>query len=276
MLATQRWNRMVETEHAQSERMRGNVPPPTDHWQPYAQQFKADPRRSDDGLVNRLLEEVTPQSTVLDVGAGAGRLALPLALRCRRVVAVEPSASMGAVLRQQTSEFSIQNLSLVESTWEQAQVGPADLVICVHVLYVVREIEPFLRKLEAHARQRVLVVLFQAPPQSQTYDLWKQVHGEERLPLPSLPELQDVLSQLGIEFHLEMLPTQPPRGFDDRRQALEQLTDRLYLIPGTPQAARLEELLEDLLEETGGTFIIRGSQPLRPGLVWWRPEKGGQ
>ena len=272
MLATQRWKQMVETEHAQSERMRGEVPPPSDHWRPYAQQFKADPRRIDDDLVNRLLEEVAPQSTILDVGAGGGRLALPLALRCRHLVAVEPSISMATVLNQQASDFSIENLSLVESTWEDAEVEPADLVICVHVLYVVREIEPFIRKLEAHANQRVLVVLFEAPPQSQTYALWKQVHGEERLALPSLPEFQDVLSQLGVDFHLDMLPTQPPRGFDDHQQALEQLSDRLYLVAGTPQMARLEALLPDLLEEIDDVLAIRGSQPLKPGLVWWYPK----
>jgi len=263
---------MVETEHAQSERMRGAVPPPEDHWRPYAQQFKADPRRTDDPLVNRLLEEVGPHNTVMDVGAGGGRLALPLALRCRHLVAVEPSSSMGEVLRQGASECAIDNVSLVESTWEKAEVEAADLVFCVHVLYVVPEIEPFVRKLEAHARERVLVVLYQAPPQSQTYPLWEQVHGEERLGLPSLPEFQEVLSQLGIAAQVDMLPPQPPRGFDDHQQALEQLSRRLYLAAGTPQMASLEAMLPDLLEQVDGTWIIRGAEPSRPGLIWWRPE----
>ena len=276
MLATQRWKTMVETEHAQSEKMRGHIPPPADHWQPYAQQFRADPRRTDDLLLNRLLTEVAPHSTVLDVGAGGGRLALPLALRCRHLVAVEPSSSMGAVLREQASGFSIDNVSLVEATWEIAEVEPADLVICVHVLYVVADIEPFIRKLEAHARDRVLVVLFKASPQSQVYPLWKGIHGEERLPLPSLPEFYDVLSQLGIDAHTDMLPPQPSRGFEHQQQALEQLSRRLYLEPGTPEMASLEGMLPELLEEIDGALIIRGSQPLEPGLVWWRPKNPAQ
>ena len=271
MQATQHWKTMVETEHAQSERMRGAVPPPEDHWRPYAQNFKADPRRTDDPLVNRLLEEVGPHKTVLDVGAGGGRLALPLALRCRHLVAVEPSSSMGEVLLQQASDCSIENVSLVESTWDKAEVEAADLVLCVHVLYVVPEIEAFVRKLEAHARERVLVVLYRAPPQSQTYPLWKEVHGEERLGLPSLPEFQEVLSQLRIDAQVDMLPALPPRGFDDHQQALEQLSGRLYLVPGTPQMATLEAMLPDWLEQVDGTWIIRGTEPLQPGLIWWRP-----
>ena len=272
MLASQRWRTMVETEHAQSEKMRGQVPPPADHWQPYAQHFRADPRRTDDPLVNRLLTEVTPDSTVLDVGAGGGRLSLPLALHCRHLVAVEPSSSMGAVLRQQASDSSIDNVSLVEATWDSAEVEPADLVLCVHVLYVVHDIEPFIRKLEAHARDRVLVLLYKSPPQTQVYPLWKRIHGEERLPLPSLLELHEVLSQLGIEAHTDMLPLEPSRGFEDRQHALEQLAQRLYLAPGTPEMASLEGILPDLLEEIDGALVIRGSQPLEPGLVSWQPK----
>ncbi len=83
MTATQRWREFVETEHAQSDRMREGTPPPQDHWRPFAQQFRADPRRTDDPLVNRLLQEVEPHQVVMDVGAGGGRLALPLAIRCR-------------------------------------------------------------------------------------------------------------------------------------------------------------------------------------------------
>jgi len=274
MRATQRWRESVETEHAQSERMRGETPPPQDHWRPFAQQFRADPRRTDDPLVNRLLQEVEPHHAVMDVGAGGGRLTLPLATRCAKVVAVEPSSSMCQVLREQVSDSGIENLTLVEAQWEEAQVEAVDIVLCAHVLYVVAAIESFVRKLETHAREKVLVVLFQAPPQSQIYPLWELIHGEERIPLPSLPQFREVLSQLGIEANVEMLAQQPHRGFDDQEQALEQLTGRLYLAPGSSQLAKLEEILPDLLQETDSGFIIKGSQPLQPGLVSWRPQEG--
>jgi len=269
MRASQLWKKMVEAEHAQSERMMVGLPP-QDHWRPYSQQFKADPRRTGDALVNRLLGEVKAHHTVLDVGAGGGRLALPLATRCRRVVAVEPSSSMGEAFLQQASDSSILNVSLVEARWEEAEVDVADIVLCVHVLYVVAGVESFVRKLEAHAREQVLVVLFQAPPQSQTYALWERVHGEARLPLPSLPEFQEVLEQMGIDAQVELLPPQPALEFADMRQALDLLARRLYLEQGSPKMAALEQLLPDLLEERGGAWIIRGSQPMLPGLVSWQ------
>lgn len=272
MTPTERWRESVETEHAQSDQKRGEVPPPQDHWRPFAQNFRADPHRTDDLLVNRLLQEVEPHHVVMDVGAGGGRLALPLATRCAKMVAVEPSSSMCQVLREQAFESGLENVTLVEATWEEAQAEVVDIVLCAHVLYVVAGIEAFVKKMEAHAREKVLVVLFQAPPQSQIYPLWQMVHGEKRIPLPSLPQFQEVLSQLDIDANVEMLSQLPPRGFDDRDDALEQLTDRLYLAPGSSQLAKLEEILPDLLQETDNGFIIKGSQPLQPGLVSWHPK----
>ena len=270
MRPTERWNAMVQAEHAQSERMRGESPP-DDHWKPYARQFRADPLRSDDPLLQRLLQEVGPHHSVIDVGAGGGRLALPIALRCRNVVAVEPSPSMASGLLEQASEHGISNVSLVQAKWEDAEVERGDIVLCSHVIYTVRDVELFVRKLDSHGRERVLVVLYDAPPQSQNYPLWKRVHGEERLPLPALPQLEEVLRELGIAAHVEMLGSQQHRTFDSLQQALEQLSGRLYLAPGSPKRIQLEGVLPEMLEEEDGAFRIRGASPLELVLVWWRP-----
>ena len=152
MTAIDRWNHMVRIEHEQSDRMRGPTPPPADHWTEYAREFRADPRRTSDPVMDHLLERVSPGQTVIDVGAGGGRLALPLALHCRRVVAVEPSPSMGAVLREAAAEFDVPNVDVVESDWKDAAVDQADVILCSHVVYVVREIGEFVRKLDDRLR----------------------------------------------------------------------------------------------------------------------------
>lgn len=271
MSAVQRWNSMVEAEHAQSERMRRHEPPPADHWQPHAHRFKPDAWDADDPMLDRLKRELQPSYTLMDVGAGAGRLCLPLSLHCRQVVAVEPSPSMVQVLSQQVSDLSIRNVSVVQASWEDAVVDHADIVLCCHVMYVVKEVESFVRKLEAHAREIVLVVLFDSSPQASMYPLWKRVHGENRLPLPALPEFLEVLSELDIEPVVEMLPPQQIRGFDSQNHALEELARRLYLAPDSREMADLEAMLPGLLEETDGALVIKGSPPHRPALVSWRP-----
>jgi SAM-dependent methyltransferase len=270
MSAIQQWQAMIEAEHAQSERTRASAPP-EDHWQDYASMFRVDPYRSNDALLNRLRREIAPGHRVIDVGAGGGRLALSLALQCQEVVAVEPSRSMASVLLQQAADYSINNVSLIQARWEDAEVAPGDIVLCSHVLYTIRGIEPFVRKLEAHAREKVLIVLYQTPPQSQIYPLWQEIHEEERLPLPGLPQLEKVLEEMGIGLQIEMLPPAPPRNFDSLEQAAEELSRRLYLPPGSAKKARLMEMLPEKLEPVGGGFRIRDAQPMEPALVWWRP-----
>ena len=263
----------MEEEHAQSDAMRPG-PPPVDHWQSYAEQFRADPHRTDDLLLDKLLAFVEPRHTVVDVGAGGGRLALPIALKCQQVVAVEPSDSMASVLEDQAGRYGISNVTVVRSRWEDADIDVGDVAFCAHVVYVVRDIGAFLRKMAAHARDRVLVVLFSASPQSQTYSLWKQIHGAERLALPSLPQLRDVLAELDIDATIDSLPHQNPRGFDSMESALDQLSSRLYLTHGSEEHNRLARMLPDILIEEDGAFRIKDAEPIYPAIVSWRPNAG--
>ena len=119
MSAAERWRRQVETHHEQSLRAQEGLDLPEDFWRPYASIFRDDPHRRDDPLVERLSREVAPDGTVLDVGGGAGRLALPLALRCRWVTVVEPSPSMVAELWDAAAEAGIGNVTAVEEDWER-------------------------------------------------------------------------------------------------------------------------------------------------------------
>ena len=273
MLASQQWQRMVEAEHAQSERMRAGVPPPVDFWQGRAEAFRADPFRTGDPLLERLYSFVEARDTLIDVGAGGGRLALPLAMRCAKVFAVEPSESMAAVLTDQATESGISNVTLVHSSWEEAVIAPGDVIICAHVVYTIRDIAGFLKKLNGHARRQVVVVVYNQSPQSTIYPLWKLVHGEERLPLPSLPELCDALTDLGIHPTLEHMEPGDRMGFDNVERALEQLGGRLYVEPGSPAASRLEDTLSDMLEEEDGRWMLKDAEPLHQVLVSWRPNQ---
>lgn len=275
MSAISRWKEMIVAEHAQSESMRpAGDGPPSDHWRPYAQNFRADPRRTGDPWLDSLLPWVSPEQTLIDVGAGGGRLALPLALRCRHVTAVEPSPSMVEVLEAQAREHGIDNVTVVQSRWEEAEVEPADVVLSVHVFYVVQEIELFIRKMESHARDRVMVVLYEDAPQSQVYPLWEQVHGSPRLALPSAPHLRKALTELGIEAGEHALPAPQGRGYDSPEHALEQVSRRLYLAGDDPKREIVASLLETGLEEVDGTFHIKGAAPMRPVLFSWKP--GGE
>ena len=270
MSAIETWGEMVRVEHEQSDRMRGVRP--TDTWNQLAAQFKADPHRTDDRVVEELRSRMMPGETLLDVGAGGGRLALPLALTCRMVTAVEPSPSMCAVLRETAHEYNIENVVIVEAGWLEASVEPADVVLCSHVVYVIEDIGAFVRKMDRHARRMVLAIVFRSSPLSYVYGLWEQVHGEQRHALPALPQFLPVLEELGISPEVTELAEQPRREFDSYEQARETIARQLYVAPGTEAMGRLEQALESELQDAGGVWRVEGTQPPRPCIVAWETD----
>ena len=52
MSAVDNWRQMILAEHAQTDRIRG--PRPTDHWTQLARNFKDDPHRTGDEMVDKL------------------------------------------------------------------------------------------------------------------------------------------------------------------------------------------------------------------------------
>lgn len=274
--AIEAWNERVKTHHAQSEAVMAAAGwSDDDFWQPYARFFRLDPRRTDDPVLDLLLPMIEPDDTVLDVGGGAGRLALPMALRCKHVTVVEPSNSMIEQLRESADESGIENYSVTRALWDVADVKGADVVLCAHVVYGVADIEPFIRKLEAHADSLVVLLAFVESPMNRISRFWKPVHGEERIDMPALPELVSVLWDMGIYPDVQMLAPVMPDRFEDRDVALTQLRNRLYVKAGSAEDERLRSAMEDFLEDTEGGVMVRDIRPVRQGFISWRPERNG-
>lgn len=62
---------------------------------------------------------LTPEATVLDIGAGMGGYALELSRYCRRVTALEPCGECLRVLEDRAAQLGIANIKTVQSTWEE-------------------------------------------------------------------------------------------------------------------------------------------------------------
>ena len=272
MSAVEHWRNTVEGHHAQSIKAMGEAGPPTDFWRGSAPAFRADPKRTDDMVLNRLKQELSADQTLLDVGGGAGRFAVALALGCRSVTVAEPSQSMLEQLDEVLKEAGITNVASVQGNWEDVEVEAADVVLCSHVVYGVVDMVPFIQKLASHARDKVLVLSFVDSPQAHLAPLWEPVHGEERINLPALPEFVNVLWELGIYPDVEMIEVAGRQSFESRESALDQLRIRLWVAPESEADRRLQNAVDGMLEDICDGFSIRGARPRRQGLISWKPE----
>jgi SAM-dependent methyltransferase len=269
--AGKKWTETVLAEHAQADRVRTDAPQ-GDHWRGLAHRF-APPSREEahrDDTLKALLRIVRRTDTVLDAGAGAGRLAVPLAERCRHVTAVEPSAAMVERLKEHAEAWGVRNLSVVQQRWEDASVEPADIVICAHVVYTVLDIEGFLAKLGSHAKREALIIVFDEPAMANYFPLWEMVHGEKRMSLPCFGELKDVLTGMEAKFTVEKLPEWESRPFKDRESAVQESMARLFVSPESKAAARVAAAVESSLVETPGELRFRWARPHQPWLVRWQ------
>lgn len=260
----------VEAHNEQTVRTRGDLVY-EDMWSTLAQRFKDDPGRTDDPVVNLLANWLTAESTVLDVGGGAGRYALPLALRSKQVTVVDPSPSMLDALRESAADARIENVAAVRSSWEDATVEPHDLVLCANVVYGVAEIEPFVRKLAEVARERVAIVVYMDAPLSRMSPIWTEVHGEKRIDMPGLPELLPVLWEMDVFPNVEMLPpAASTRRLPNLETAIAMARHFLYIEAGSDKDQHLREIAPRFVVETPEGVTMRGGSERPQGVVWWR------
>jgi 2-polyprenyl-3-methyl-5-hydroxy-6-metoxy-1,4-benzoquinol methylase len=269
--ALARHDRMVLEEMLQAEAVRSTAGRPADFWQTLAKRFRPAADAAPDPAVAALAALVGPDDVVIDVGAGGGRLAIPLAAHCREVVAVEPSPAMRQVLAEEAARRGVANIRVVAATWEEADVEPAPLVFAAHVTYGVRPIEPFLRKLDARATRHAALLVMRDPPQAPIAPFWRAVHGETRLRLPCRDELVAALRELGIEPEVRSLGPAPPVSLGPRAEAIDLLRFRLLVGPGTPADERLLAVVDTLTEERDGELYVRGVPPNEVFLLRWTP-----
>ena len=137
---------------------------PGDPWGTLAGFFRLDPNRDPEPNLQIISSYLRPEDALVDVGGGAGRVCLPMAQYCREVVMVEPSTGMGAEFEASRTEAGVSNARRVQAEWMDAQGIEGDMVFSGCVTYFVRDVVPFVEKLVAAARRRVMITLWNEPP----------------------------------------------------------------------------------------------------------------
>jgi SAM-dependent methyltransferase len=270
------WAARVRANAEQVDRFR-EVPDGTDFYAPVTGLFRADPTRTDDPSLDALLRWVRPGERWLDIGAGAGRYALPiarsLAVSGGEVVAIDPSASMLDGLREIAAEHGIDNVRSVEARWPTADAADlvGDVALIAHVSYDIEAIGPFVAAMESAARRLCIAMLMERQPSSIADACWPPVHGEARVPLPALPEFVELLRARGREPSVERLEREP-RRFASRDELAGFLRRQLWVEPGGQADRRFLAALDELIEiDDDGLVGLQGQRPLPIGIVTWGP-----
>jgi SAM-dependent methyltransferase len=215
----------------------------------------------------RAWEALEPAGSVLDVGAGAGAACLPLAPRTTTLTAVDADDEMVGLLVARAAEAGLAG-RMVHGRWPDvaAQVPPADVVTCHHVVFNVPDLGPFLEALTAHARRRVVIETAAAHPLTSLNPLWLRFHGLKRPERPTAGDTLAILAAMGRNpGHTEW---SRPAEADYRSMAeLVEVTRRRLCLP-PERAGEVEAALVELGIKPGQPRDL-GSSGRNVVTIWW-------
>lgn len=271
--AADAWAARVRADREQVEHCR-EVDDPADFYAPVAQRFSHHPRRTDEPALAVLLSMTRQDDIWLDIGSGGGRYALPVALRTKRVLAVEPSPAMREVLRSGMAEHGITDIEIIDDRWPLSGEMPprADVALMAHVGYDIEDIGGFLAAAEMAARRSCIAVMGEAAMTTAAAHFWRPIHGEDRVALPALPELLTLLLARG-QLPAVILTPRMPSAFDTLGDLLTMARRQLWVRPGSTKDQRLQQLVAARATQREAGWALDW-QPTRVGIVAWEPAAG--
>lgn len=219
-----------------------------------------------DPMLDFLLSRLDPSWTLLDVGAGVGRWAVPLAKRVRSVTAVEPSTAMREMLERRARDNGLGNLATVGAAWPDAKSPVHDVAIAVFSMYGAPDLVGFVRAMEACARRACYLAMRVPAHDGVIGELSERIHGCWH-DSPNFIVGYNLLLAAGFYPSVFMEP-RPVRFWTDSsiEQAISRAKRHLRL-SGTEHDELIRGTLEKRLVPEGEGF--RWTDVMRSALIYW-------
>jgi hypothetical protein len=185
---------------------------------------------------------------------------------------------MRRALRTGLDEHGLDNVRIVPGQWPEAlaELGtlPAvDTSLIAHVGYDIEAIGPFVDAMEAATRSRCVAVLTDRSPASVADPFWPLVHGEERVALPALPELLEILHARGRTTEVIRVE-RPPRSFDSVPALTAFLRRQLFIAEGGEKDVHFRAILPERIAVRDGAWTLADRPTGAIGIVTWAPPDG--
>jgi SAM-dependent methyltransferase len=220
--------------------------------------------------------QITPESRVLDIGAGPGTLAVPLAGIVRHITAIEPAPGMADCLKENIRQSDIRNIDVLQKKWEDVDIStdlecPYDIVVASYSLGVP-DLKEALLKMDAASGKYVYIFWFadmQSPWRRNYGEIWEQLFGVPHQEMRKPNIIFNLLNQIGIYANIEVTKEEHVTAFSNIEEAVADQSAGLKLNTAEQESV-LREFLIKKLQQGDGHNVLRGRS--YQAKIWWKKE----
>jgi SAM-dependent methyltransferase len=211
---------------------------------------------------------LAPEYSVLDVGAGTGALAIPLAKKVRSVTALDHSRVMLETVAANARSEGLSNITTLQLDWTRAQLDRDfqrhDVVVVSRSLPAGENIKNSLQLIDAAAR-RSCYITWKA-------DGWDELESElcamlgiNYVPFPGHVVLYNLLYSLHINAGVELFKTRGCRYYQTLEEAYIQIV-RSHPVDEAQKGMVLEFLAGRLKHKDGSYYQPKDALW---AMMWW-------
>ena len=204
--------------------------------------------------------ELEPHFSILDIGAGAGTLTLPMAENVRQVTALDPSMTMFSVLTDYVTDQGIANISCIQGAWEDPEIldrltPPYDVVVASLSLGM-SDIKGAIKKMEAVACGDIVIYWHAGIPgwEKMPRALWPTLFKKDYHGGPKSDLLFFVLYEMGIYPRVEALPCRFEERFTSLREAVNNYAEK-FCVTDSELFPVIEGYLKNVLSRKGDDLV---------------------
>ena len=271
------WNELWKAIHVSSPGRTAKDQDPASVWDRKAASYHRNTRDERSATLRDLeLLDLRPGDTVLDMGAGTGRLAVPIAGRVAHVTALDASGGMLGILKERMVAKGRTNYSCVQKRWEDTVVGrdiePHDVVIAAFSLGFY-DLKAALLKLDAAAKRSVFLFWHAGEWRGpEEMSLYRTVFGEYGVMKKGYPDYQfplNILHDEGIYANVRIYPAVWEATYGSAEEAARDWVTLHY--PNLKDLSPVVEFFSRVLKPgPSGGFVHSAVRPT--AVIWWEKE----
>ncbi|MDD1706717.1 MAG: class I SAM-dependent methyltransferase [Methanoregulaceae archaeon] len=271
------WNELWKAIHVSSPERTRKDRDPAAIWDKRAAAYQRI-TRDENAATERDLSflEVRPEDTVLDMGAGTGRLAVPLASRVAHVTALDPSGGMLGILRERMERAGRRNYSCIQMRWEDVEIGrdiaSHDVVIAAFSLGFY-DLGAALAKLGRAARRAVYLFWHAGEWRDpEEMMLYRAVFGEDGALQKGYPDYiypVNILHDAGIYAHVRIYHAFWESFYESVDDAVQNWVTMHH--PDLQDFSPVTEFFSRVLRPDASGRLVHSA--VRPtAVIWWTKE----